>query len=232
MAVEPPPSPWALPDPNEADEYGLVGIGADLEPGTILSAYRAGMFPMPIERHLGWWSPDPRGVLIPEQLHISRSLGRSLRRFAWSIDADFEGVIDGCADPSRDGAWIDSKIRAAYVRLHELGWAHSCEVWSDTGELVGGVYGLAVGRLFAGESMFHRATDASKVALVHLVQTVHSGGATIFDVQWQTDHLATLGVGEIPRSEYLRLVEEAVADRSFDQFATIPDLSPRQQPSP
>ena len=203
MPIEPPASPWRFPLDAEADEHGLVGIGADDEPGTILSAYRSAMFPMPIEPEgdLAWWSPDPRGVLELDRLHVSRSLRRSMRRFEFRIDTAFEAVVDGCADPSRPHGWIDDRIRNAYGRLHELGWAHSIETWCD-GELVGGLYGLGIGGLFAAESKFHRVTDASKAAVVALVHALDDGRPRLIDVQWQTDHLATLGVAAIDRETY------------------------------
>lgn len=187
-----------------ADELGLVGIGADTEPGTILSAYRHGLFPMPTEPGgpMGWWSPDPRGVLPLDGLHVSRSLRRSRRRFEIRVDTSFAEVIDACADPTRPHGWIDPQIRAAYLRLHELGWVHSVETWRDD-VLVGGLYGVAIGGLFAGESMFHRATDASKVALVALVDALDDGETRLIDVQWCTEHLASLGVREWSRNAYL-----------------------------
>lgn len=203
MPVEPSPSPWVFgtPDPRTDD---LVAIGADLEPGTVLAAYRAGCFPMPLDDELGWWSPVRRGVLELDGLKVSKSLRRSCRDFEIRVDTAFEEVIDGCADPRRDGGWIDADIRAAYLELHGLGWVHSVEAWRD-GELAGGLYGVAIGGLFAGESMFHRVRDASKVALVGLVDLLRSAGATarLIDVQWRTDHLATLGVTDIHRDEYL-----------------------------
>lgn len=167
---------------------------------------------MPAGRHgaLAWWSPDPRGVLPLDELVVSRSLRRSLRRFEVRIDTAFEQVIDQCRLLPRDGGWITTEIRDAYVRLHELGWAHSVETWSPDGRLVGGLYGVAVDRLFAGESMFHVETDASKVALVALVDWLTGRGATLLDVQWCTEHLARLGAIEIPRSHYLALLAEAV----------------------
>jgi leucyl/phenylalanyl-tRNA---protein transferase len=186
-------------------------VGADLEPETILQAYRSGLFPMHVDRrNLGWWSPDPRGVLpMPDGLRVSRSLRKARRRFEIRVDTAFEDVIDGCADPSRTGRWITAEIRAAYLHLHQLGWVHSVEAWSlDDGTLAGGLYGVAIGRLFAGESMFHRRTDASKVALCGLVELLPDDA--LLDVQWRTDHLATLGVVEIPRSAYLRSAAEAV----------------------
>ena len=214
-----PPSKWQFPDPNQADRHGIVCAGADLAPATILAAYRQGLFPMPVGgkrfRRLAWWSPDPRGVLPLDALHVTRSLRRSLRRYETRIDTAFSDVIGACADPRRSGAWITHDLRNAYVELHRLGWAHSVEAFDrDTGELAGGLYGLAIGGLFAGESMFHRAPDASKVALVHLVEVLRddgrSGAGRLVDVQWRTDHLASLGVVEIPRSEYLRRLRDAL----------------------
>ncbi len=201
----------------------MVAIGADLEPGTVLAAYQAGMFPMPWRaRKVAWWSPDPRGVLPFEGLKVSRSLRRSLPHFEIRIDTAFEAVIAACADPSRHGAWIDRSIRRAYTRLHHDGWAHSVEAWAD-GELAGGLYGLAIGGLFAGESMFHRRTDASKVALVGLVERLRAGGANLLDVQWLTPHLASLGAIEVPRSRYHELLDVAVGTPQmavFDESAT------------
>jgi leucyl/phenylalanyl-tRNA--protein transferase len=199
-----------LPDPATADEDGVVGVGADLEPGTLLAAYRTGLFPMPVGEHLAWWSPDPRGVLPLDGLRVSRSLRRSVRRYRATVDVAFDRVVEACADPSRPGGWIDDAIRTAYAELHRLGWAHSIETWSDDGALVGGLYGVTIGGLFAGESMFSHATDASKVALVHLVERLRAGGAVLLDVQWVTPHLASLGAVELPRPEYLGRLREAV----------------------
>lgn len=213
MPIDPGPTRWVLPTPP-ADASDLVGIGADLEPATVLAAYRAGLFPMPVDdgAHLGWWSPVDRGVLPLDGLRITRSLAKSVRRYDVRVNTAFEEVITACGDPDRnDGVWIDDDITNAYVLLHELGWAHSVETWYD-GELVGGLYGLAIGGLFAGESMFTRARDASKVALVHLVEllTDEHADRRVLDTQWQTDHLATLGVVEIPRGEYLRRLQVAL----------------------
>ncbi len=187
-----------------ADADDLVAIGADLAPGTLLAAYRAGCFPMEVSGELGWWCPVERGVLELDGLKVSKSLRRSCRDFEIRVDTAFEEVLDGCADPARDGGWITPEIRAAYLELHRLGWAHSVEAWRE-GELAGGLYGVAIGGLFAGESMFHRARDASKVALVGLVELLRSAGPErrLIDVQWQTEHLGTLGVVEWPRSRYL-----------------------------
>lgn len=188
----------------------MVGIGADLAPGTLLAAYRSGLFPMHVDGGtLAWWSPDPRGVLPLDGLKVSRSLRQAVARLEVSVDQDFRGVIEGCADPARPHGWINADIRAAYTALHELGWAHSVEVWED-GTLVGGLYGVAVGGFFAGESMFHRRPDASKVALVHLVEVLRTGGATLLDVQWTTPHLISLGAVDVPRPEYLRRLGEAL----------------------
>lgn len=213
MPVEPPPSLWNLDLGQARPGEDLIGVGADLEPGTLLEAYRSGIFPMGLglggTGAMGWWSPDPRGVLLPGDLHVSRSLRRSLRRFEHTVDTAFTEVVAACADPGRDGRWITPAILAAYSRLHTLGWAHSVETRLD-GELVGGLYGIAIGGLFAGESMFHRATDASKAALVHLVELVGGQEGTLIDVQWRTDHLATLGVSEVPRETYLELLGTAL----------------------
>ena len=212
MPVEPPPTEWRLPSRAElaalGDEAGddLVAVGADLGPGTLLEAYRNGLFPMPHgRRRIGWWSPLRRGVLRLDGLHVSRSLRRSVRDFEIRVDTAFADVVAGCADPRREGGWIDERIERAYTVLHELGWAHSIEAWHD-GRLAGGLYGVAVGGLFAGESMFHRERDASKVALVGLVELLRADatdGPRLVDVQWSTPHLATLGVTEVPRSAYL-----------------------------
>ena len=213
-ASEPAPSAWQLPPPESADEDGIVGVGADLEPGTLLHAYRSGLFPMPIgtgrRAVLAWWSPDPRGVLPLDGLAVSRSLRRSCRRYEVRVDTAFAAVVDACADERRTGRWITPEVRDAYLRLHTLGWAHSVEAWTPAGTLVGGLYGVAIGGLFAGESMFHHALDASKVALVHLVDLLRDGGATLLDVQWTTPHLVSLGAVDLPRPAYLARLAEAL----------------------
>lgn len=213
MPVEPPPSQWALPDPLTADADGVCGVGADLEPGTLLAAYRRGLFPMHLDRRarlLGWWSPDPRGVLPLDGVRVSRSLRRSLRRFTITVDRAFGDVIAACAAPRATGGhWIHPAIVDAYTELHRLGWAHSVEAWDPaSGELAGGLYGVAIGGLFAGESMFHRATDASKVALVAVVERMDRQG--LLDVQWVTPHLASLGAVGIPAAEYQRRLAAAL----------------------
>lgn len=189
-----------------------MAIGGDLEPGTLLAAYRAGLFPMPVGRRhrIGWWSPDPRSVLPVHGMHVSRSLRRTMRRFTVTADEAFEQVMRCCADPSRPHGWISGDFIAAYVRLHHLGWAHSVEVWHD-GTLAGGVYGVGIGAFFAGESMFHRMTDASKVALLGLTARLAAVPDALLDVQWLTPHLESLGAVEVPRSEYLDLLRRATA---------------------
>jgi leucyl/phenylalanyl-tRNA--protein transferase len=210
MPIEPPPTRWVMPSADRADPHGLVAVGADLEPGTLLAAYRSGLFPMPFSRRrVGWWSPDPRGILPLDGLLVSRSLRRSCHRFEIRVDTAFETVMRRCGDPRRPLGWINDDFVQAYSLLHHLGWAHSVETWLD-GELVGGLYGVRVDGLFAGESMFHSATDASKVALVALVDQLNESGATLLDVQWRTDHLASLGVIDVSRAEYLRRLAEAV----------------------
>ncbi len=217
MPTEPPPTGWVFPDLRELPSavHDVVGRGADLEPGTLLAAYRHGVFPMPAEQ-LGdgmlWWSPVRRGVLPLERLVVSRSLRAARRRFEVRVDTAFDAVIEACADPRRDGSWIEDRITAAYRELHRLGWAHSVETWRD-GELVGGLYGVAVGGLFAGESMFHHARDASKVALVALVELLDDEHASerVLDVQWLTEHLASLGAIEVPRPSYAAMLERAAA---------------------
>ena len=216
MPADLPPTLWDLPDPALAPaSEDLLAVGADLEPSTVIAAYRRGLFPMEVERggEIGWWSPDPRGILPLGGLRVSRSLERSCRRMVTTVDTAFGDVMAGCADPGRRHGWITPDFREAYGQLHRLGWAHSIEVWDD-GELVGGLYGVQVGGLFAGESMFHRVRDASKVALVTLVGLLgaESGAAQgrLLDVQWLTPHLQSLGAISIPRDDYLSRLSRAV----------------------
>ncbi|RNI24394.1 leucyl/phenylalanyl-tRNA--protein transferase [Flexivirga caeni] len=217
MPVEPAPSRWNLDEQRQEDAtQDLIAVGADLEPGTLLAAYRSGMFPMGIgddgRRPIGWWSPVRRGVLLPGDFHVSRSLRRSRHRYRVTIDEAFADVVAACADPGRSGRWITAEVQTAYLHLHRLGWAHSVETWDPAGRLAGGLYGVCAGGLFAAESMFHRATDAGKVAVWALTELVFADGdhRRLIDVQWQTDHLATLGVREIARTDYLRRVVAAV----------------------
>jgi len=211
--IEPPPSRWAMPTNPPIDDSDIVALGADLEPGTLLAAYRQGLFPMPYDRRrIAWFSPARRGVIPLDGLHVSRSLRRSMQRYDVQMDTGFRAVMEACADPGRKGGWINRDFVDAYARLHELGWAHSVEIY-DGSQLVGGLYGVRIERLFAGESMFHRATDASKVALVHLVDWLHEIGAELLDVQWTPPHLESLGAVEISREEYLDRLESAVRGR-------------------
>ena len=191
----------------------LIGVGGDLEPATLIAAYRRGMFPMLVNGDpelLGWWSPDPRGIVPLDGLRVTRSMRQSAKRYTTRIDTRFVEVVRGCADPARAHGWITEAFVEAYTRLHQLGWAHSVEVLDREGRLAGGLYGVRVGGLFAGESMFHYQRDASKVALMALVETMRVSGMTLLDVQWATDHLVSLGAQAIPRSEYLRRVQEVL----------------------
>ncbi len=224
MPVEPAPSAWSFGDPAAYDPLDdLVGVGADLEPGTLLAAYRRGLFPMPSGSPgdpMYWFCPVRRGVLPLDGLVVTKSLRRSLRDFEIRVDTAFADVVDACADPERTGAWIDSGIRAAYLQLHRLGWAHSVEAWRD-GRLAGGLYGVAIGGLFAGESMFHHVRDASKVALVALVDGLRDEHTDdrLLDVQWLTPHLETLGAVEIPRATYQRRLRRALEVQAPALFA-------------
>jgi leucyl/phenylalanyl-tRNA---protein transferase len=215
LPTEPAPSRFAFDLSLAPPGDDLVGVGADLGSGTLLAGYRSGLFPMGLGRHgrgvMGWWSPDPRGVLPLDGLRVSRSLRRSRRRFRIRIDTAFDEVVAGCGAPGRPGRWITPRIAAAYHELFRLGWAHSVECWWGD-RLVGGLYGVAVGGLFSGESMFHRERDASKVALVGLVEILRADGddRRLLDVQWSTPHLASLGAIEIPRKKYLDRLSDAL----------------------
>lgn len=199
-----------FPEPALADADGMVAVGGDLEPERLRLAYRSGIFPWTV-RPVTWWSPDPRGIFELGSLHVSRSLRRRLRQAPYEVTRDkaFRAVIEACATVRRRGNWISPEFVEAYDRLHRLGLAHSVECWRD-GELVGGVYGVAIGGLFAGESMFHRADDASKIALVHLHGHLVERGFGLFDVQMVTEITGAMGAVEIARPEYLRRLSEAV----------------------
>jgi leucyl/phenylalanyl-tRNA---protein transferase len=201
-----------FPDPGRADEEGLVAIGGDLSVSRLLLAYRSGIFPW-TAAPVTWWSPDPRAILELNRLHVPRSLARVIRRGVFEITRDraFRQVMEGCAEPAvgRGSTWITSAFLEAYVRLHEEGHAHSLECWED-GRLAGGIYGVAVGGLFAGESMFHRASDASKVALVQLVEHLRRQGFVLCDIQMLTPVTAQLGGVNITRQEYLRRLASAI----------------------
>ena len=207
------PSTSSFPSPDEWPDDDLVAMVADLGPSTLVAAYRHGLFPMglPAGRPtLGWWSPDPRGILPLDGLRVTKSMRRSAARYGVRVDTRFEDVMRGCADPSRPGTWITDEFVGAYTALHRLGWAHSVEVIDSAGGLAGGLYGIRINGLFAGESMFHRGRDASKVALMALVDLMRDTGMTLLDVQWRTDHLASLGAIDVSRARYLALLADAV----------------------
>jgi leucyl/phenylalanyl-tRNA--protein transferase len=214
MPIEPRPPGWALPDVRAVPPgIEFVAVGADLTPGMLLAGYRTGLFAMPDEGLLGWWSPDPRGVLWPNGVHVARSLRRSLGRFTVSLDHCFDMVVEACADPLRPHGWISPEYRSAYAQLHRLGWAHSIEVWDDAGRLAGGLFGVEVGGLFAAESKFHAVRDASKVAVVALCERLAADPqpGRFIDVQWRTEHLASLGVVQVARIDYLAMLDRALA---------------------
>lgn len=198
-------------DPELADDMGLVGIGGDLEPRRLLQAYRQGIFPWYDDEYpVCWWSPDPRAIFELDGFHVSRRLRRTIRsgKFTVTVNESFGDVIRACADRP-EGTWIVPDMIVAYETLHDLGHAHSVEVWCQ-GQLAGGLYGVAVGGLFAGESMFRRQSDASKVALAFTVDRLRRRGFQLFDIQMLTDHTAGLGAIEVPRSAYLGRLRSAL----------------------
>ena len=202
--------PWIPPELG--DRQGLVGVGGDLLPETLVRAYSEGVFPWYNEGDpILWWSPDPRAVIELDGLHVSRRLARTIRsgKFRVTVDRCFPRVMRACGETRPEGTWVTGEMLAAYTELHRRGYAHSLEVWQGD-ELAGGVYGVAVGGLFAGESMFHHRTDASKVALVALVERLRRRGYALFDVQMKTGHTERMGAVEIPRAEYLRRLHDAV----------------------
>jgi leucyl/phenylalanyl-tRNA--protein transferase len=205
-------SRWQFPPPSRWPDADLICAGGDLEPSTLVDAYRHGMFPMGIEGMPGqaWWCPNPRGILPLDGLRVTRSMRQSAKRFAIRVDTCFERVIRGCADPSRGGSWITDQFIEGYLRLHALGWAHSIEVFDRADNLAGGLYGVRIGGMFSGESMFHVQRDASKVGVMALIDLMRSSGMTLLDVQWWTEHLASLGAITIPRREYLSRLATAI----------------------
>jgi leucyl/phenylalanyl-tRNA--protein transferase len=203
---------WEFPPVGVAGDRDVVAGGADLAPGTVLAAYRRGLFPMPDHRgSVLWWSPVDRGVIEVAGYRPSRSVRRARAKFEIRVNTAFDQVIRACADPGREGSWIDRDVIASYTELHRLGWVHSVEAW-DGDELAGGLYGVAIGGLFAGESMFHHKTDGSKAAVAGLIELLDDEYAAdrVLDIQWVTDHLATLGAISIPRDDYVRRVAGAI----------------------
>ena len=209
------PERHIFPDPEQAEPSGLLGVGGDLDPRRLLLAYQMGIFPwFSAGQPILWWSPDPRMVLDTAELRVQRSLAKRIRqqRYRITLDTSFEAVITACGEvprPGQDGTWITDEMRDAYVSLHDLGFAHSVEAWKGD-ELVGGLYGVTIGGLYCGESMFAHAPDASKVAFVHLVRQLTRWGFPLVDCQIHTPHLERFGAREIPRAEYLERVEELV----------------------
>lgn len=203
-----------FPPAANAMKEGLLAIGGDLSVERLLAAYRAGIFPWSADP-ITWWSPDPRAIIELDRVHVGRTLARVLRQGAFTVTEDrcFRRVIEACASVPRagDATWITPEIVEAYVRLHEAGWAHSLEVWQGD-QLAGGIYGVAIGRFFAGESMFHHVSNASKVALVELLGRLRARGFRLFDTQMLTETTRSVGGVEVPRSEYLERLRRALAE--------------------
>ncbi len=207
--VEPAKTPIRFPDPRSSGRRGIVAVGEDFRPGTLLSAYRAGIFPWPHdgegdEKVVAWFSPHRRATLPLGALQWSRSLRRTLRRhgFRISVNTAFREVMEACGSVREEGTWIIPNLVEGYVALHELGWAHSLEIWEGT-ELVGGIYGIAIGRAFSAESMFHRRTDASKIAFATLTERLRDGGYSLFDAQVMNPHIESLGCRPVARDTFL-----------------------------
>ena len=185
----------------------LTKFGSTWDPEILLTAYRTGLFPMPYEidgqeSAIGWWSPEPRAVFYPDEIHISKSMKSAMKKFQVTVDENFEAVIRACGNPERESGWINENVVSAFTALHRIGFAHSIEVWDLDGKLAGGLYGLELGGLFAGESMFHSTTNASKVALIHLAGLLNDGLGRVIDTQWMTDHLKSMGARPINRKDY------------------------------
>ncbi len=225
-----PTAPFPAVEQAEEEPNGLLAMGGDLTVPRLLNAYRKGIFPWysPGQPIL-WWSPDPRTVLSPGRVVISRSLAKSIRNrgYTVSIDRDFPAVIQACSAPrhEEDGTWITDEMAAAYTQLHQAGYAHSVEIWQD-GHLAGGLYGVSIGRIFFGESMFSSARDASKVALVYLCERLHDWNFSLIDCQVYTGHLVSLGAEEIPRSRFVEILDRSVSeppgDAAWDPMLSTP----------
>lgn len=223
-------APCVFPDPRDFHAMGIIAGGGDLSPARLIAAYRAGIFPWYDREPILWWSPDPRAVITPQSLHVSRSLKRRLVHPPYTVtcNRDPEGVLKGCADRA-EGTWLDRGMRAAYLRLFDAGHLLSFEVWqgeASARQLVGGLYGVLVDGLFAAESKFHRKSDASKVALVCAVCTLFARGLRLFDVQFTTEHLVSLGVFNISRDEYLDRLAQAKTTRVLPPEPSTDDLIP------
>ena len=222
-------SRYRFPHASKADSDGFLAAGGDMAPGTLLLAYRNGIFPW-TTHPITWWSPDPRAIIPLDGVHVSRSLRRTLRRGAFrvSFDREFRAVMEGCAKPrdGREETWISPRFITAYCRLHEVDHAHSVEVWEGD-DLVGGLYGVSIGGFFAGESMFSNVSDASKVALVSMAKKLTASGFALFDVQLMTPHLQSMGAIEVPREEYLRRL--AAATELPVDFTAADSTGPRSR---
>jgi leucyl/phenylalanyl-tRNA--protein transferase len=194
----------------------LTTFGSNWNPETLLAAYSVGLFPMPYEidgqeSAIGWWSPHSRAIFHPGEIHVSRSLRAARKKFKVTINRDFEAVIRACGNPDRESGWINEQVVSAFIALHQLGMAHSVEVWDKDGRLAGGLYGLEIGGIFAGESMFHVAKNASKVALAHLGETLNDGKGRLIDTQWMTSHLESMGAKPLERREYCGILPQLMA---------------------
>lgn len=217
--------------PEEWPQQDLIGFTDEFDQLLAIGAYMSGVFPMPVmdtvdyDQTMGWWSPLRRGILPPQELKVSRSLAKSVNRYHTTVDQAFPRVLRGCADPRRDGGWIEGRIVEVYTQLFERGFVHSVETWDADGRLVGGLYGVSLGAMFAGESMFHDPVygrDASKVALVRLAEELISHDVELLDVQWVTDHLSSLGAFDVSRAEYLERLSDALdgLPPDWDQIAS------------
>jgi leucyl/phenylalanyl-tRNA--protein transferase len=194
----------------------LTNFGSNWDSETLISAYRVGLFPMPYEiggkeSAIGWWSPKSRAIFYPGQIYVSTSLKSAVKKFSVTVNQDFEAVLRACGNPDRESGWINENVISAFTALHQMGVAHSIEVWDNEGRLAGGLYGIELGGVFAGESMFHATKNASKVALVHLGELLNDGSGRIIDTQWMTSHLESMGAKPIDRGEYCRLLPSLMA---------------------
>ena len=217
--------------PDAWPNSDLIGYSDEFDPALALVAYRCGVFPMPVEQWMGWWSPLRRAVLPPGGLRITRSLRKTAARYTTTVDRAFPDVLAACADPKRPDGWIDDRIAFAYTALHQAGYVHSVETWDSDGRLVGGLYGVHQGGMFAGESMFHHSElgrDASKVALLRLVAELARARVDLLDVQWLTPHLASLGVIELSRDDYLARLDVALEGEHRNTWSNAERWDSRQ----